>query len=270
MLGWSINLFRVAGIRLAVHYSFFLLLAYDAWTGWRDDGWIGVACSTAIILLLFTCVTLHEFGHALTAQRFGIRVPRILLLPIGGMAQFETIPREPGKELAITIAGPAVNFAIVALLWPVARPSTAVFESDLALSWTLVAQLLTTINFGMGCFNLLPVFPMDGGRILRALLALKWPYLIATKWAVNLGKVLAIAGAVVMVHFFDNYLGALLFLFILMAGDMEYRTVKRQIAIEEHWAATLARLAQTPPALDITASPLNPPLPNLPEPPRLE
>src|SRR5471032_1258325 len=114
---WSMNLFRLFGIQVAVHATFVLLLAYAAVMGWRDGGLLGLEWSPIAIGLLFTCVTLHEFGHSLTAQAFGIRVPRILLLPIGGMAQFEYIPRESHKELLITLAGPAVNFVLAAIFF---------------------------------------------------------------------------------------------------------------------------------------------------------
>ena len=118
MLGWSINLFRVCGIQLAVHASFLLLLAYWAYQGWQEGGAVGMAWSVGLIVLFFVCVILHELGHSLTARRYGIRVPRIMLLPIGGMAEFERIPRQPRQELLITMAGPAVNFLLVAMLLP--------------------------------------------------------------------------------------------------------------------------------------------------------
>src|SRR5471032_1711584 len=118
MLGWSINLFRVFGIQLAVHASFLLLLAYYGYDGWKDGGLIGLWWSLGLIVLFFVCVILHELGHSLTARRFGVQVPRILLLPIGGMAEFDRIPRKPSQELLITIAGPAVNFLLVILLLP--------------------------------------------------------------------------------------------------------------------------------------------------------
>jgi len=118
MLGWSINLFRVFGIQLAVHASFVLLLVYAGFEGWQDDGgWMGVLVSVALTVAFFICVVLHELGHSLTARRFGIQVPRILLMPIGGMAEFASIPRQPSQEFLITIAGPLVNFAIVLILW---------------------------------------------------------------------------------------------------------------------------------------------------------
>ena len=110
MLGWSINLFRVAGIRLALHFSFLLLVAYAAWAGWVENPtgrWMGLAVNLVLIVLLFTCIVLHELGHSLTARRYGIRVSRILLLPIGGMAEFDSIPRQPQREFLISLAGPA-------------------------------------------------------------------------------------------------------------------------------------------------------------------
>ena len=119
MLGWSINLFRVFGIQLAVHASFVLLLAYYGYDGWVEGGLPGMLWSISLIVRFFVCVILHELGHSLTARRFGVRVPRILLLPIGGMAEFDHIPRKPSAELLITAAGPAVNFVLAALLFAV-------------------------------------------------------------------------------------------------------------------------------------------------------
>jgi len=249
MLGWSINLFRVFGIRLAVHFSFLLLLAYVAWGGWMDAGWAGVAWSVAFITLLFTCVVLHELGHSLTARRFGIGVPRILLLPIGGMAEFDSIPRQPRRELLITLAGPAVNFAIVLALWPFVTVPVAWADGELPRTFSGLGWELLLVNLVMGCFNLLPVFPMDGGRILRALLAMRWSYLKATFWAAALGKVLAIIGAVLMAFVWNNPLGAILFAFIFIAGDMEYRMIKRREEENTQWEI-LIRCLYGPPGGD--------------------
>ena len=105
------NLFRVRGILLAVHFSFFLLLAVNGFDGWADAGWSGLWWNTAALIAFFACVVLHELGHSFTALRYGIGVRRILLMPIGGMAEFESIPREPAREFWITLAGPMVNFA---------------------------------------------------------------------------------------------------------------------------------------------------------------
>ena len=250
-------MFRVFGIRLAVHFSFLLLLAYVAWGGWMDAGWAGVAWSVAFITLLFTCVVLHELGHSFTAMHFGVGVRRILLMPIGGMAEFDAIPRQPSRELLITLAGPAVNFAIAAVLWVLVGlpadwrlfgfsdyPDTAVGLFQLLLHWNLV----------MGLFNLLPVFPMDGGRILRALLATRLPYLRATFWAASLGKVLALIAGLIAAFVFHHYLTAFLFAFIYLAGDAEYRAVLRRDLEDAHWRALAAQGFATP------AVPEEPPL----------
>ncbi len=238
MLAWSINLFRVFGIRLAVHFTFLLLVAYAAWAGWTQNPttpWMGLALDLILILLLFTTIVLHELGHSLTARRYGIRVPRILLLPIGGMAEFDSIPRQPRLEFLISLAGPAVNFAIALLLlaflpWPTDWGADSVEFSVAGLG-----DLLLRINLIMGCFNLLPIFPMDGGRILRAVLAARCPYLQATYWAATTGKVLAIVAAVGSALIWKNPMAVALFIFIFIAGELEYRAVKRREEQTVQW-----------------------------------
>jgi Zn-dependent protease len=245
------NLFRVRGIQLAVHFSFFLLLGVNAFVGWADSGQSGLFWHTAALLAFFTCVVLHELGHSFTAMHYGIGVRRILLMPIGGMAEFDSIPRQPGRELLITVAGPAVNFALAAGLWLI-LPSSAGVETDhvtaaefghLLLQWTLL----------MGCFNLLPAFPMDGGRILRAGLATRLSYVRATFWAVSVGKVLCVIGFAVAA--FVEPMLMLLFGFIFFVGEMEYRAVKRREIQDAEFRATLARyyplepLVEEPPLL---------------------
>lgn len=257
MLGWSLNLFRIRGIQLSVHSSFLLLLAYAGYEGWTEAGTAGLWWDVAMLLAFFTCVVLHELGHSFTARRFGVGVPRILLMPIGGMAEFDSIPRRPRDEILITIAGPAVNFAIVGLLW---------FLVDEPLDWTLGAiptsldDLLTMLlqaNLVMGCFNLLPAFPMDGGRILRALLAMKLPYLRATFWAATVGKVLAATGALLMAFWAHNLIGTALFIFIFTVGEMEYRAVKRRERDEAYWREMMQRFYAAPavPAVPPTEEP---------------
>lgn len=252
------NLFRIFGIQLAVHASFVLLLAYYAYEGWREGGVSGMAWNVGLILLFFGCVVLHELGHSLTARRYGVRVPRILLMPIGGMAEMDRIPRQPRAELLITIAGPLVNFVIVLLmapfLWRDLVSETPTPEPSLA---ALGVQLLVA-NAVMGTFNLLPVFPMDGGRIFRALLALKLPYLRATYWASLVGKVLAVALALLAGLYWHHYLLAALFLFIFFAADAEYKTVLRREREAAYWAEMARRLTVAPPSGDEPPAP--PPL----------
>lgn len=257
MLSWSVRLFRVQGIQLAVHGSFFLLLAYVAWEGWREAGASGMAWTTLTVLAFFGCVVLHELGHCFAAMRFGVGVRRILLMPIGGMAEFTSIPRQPGRELLITIAGPAVNFVLAAGLWLIARDvpdDVAMFSAE-----GLVVQLLFA-NLIMGCFNLIPAFPMDGGRLLRAALAIRMPYLRATRWAANLGKVVCASGVVfgLTAHALGLspeplWLMSALFAFIFVAGELEYRAAERREREDAHWREVLARF-------HITPNPTEPPL----------
>ena len=234
MLGWSINLFRVCGIQLAVHASFLLLLAYWAYQGWQEGGAVGMAWSVGLIVLFFVCVILHELGHSLTARRYGIRVPRIMLLPIGGMAEFERIPRQPRQELLITMAGPAVNFLLVAMLLPLAWRGYFHGDGVATYSTAGVVVQLVYANLIMGVFNLVPVFPMDGGRILRALLAMKLPYLRATWWAVMVGRVLAV-GFIAWGLYADRVMLAVLFTFILFAGNNAYQVALRREQEEAYW-----------------------------------
>jgi Zn-dependent protease len=227
MLNWSFKLFRVYGIRLEIHISFILLLMFFGYEGWGHAGIEGVLWGVFFLISIFTCVALHELGHSLMALRFGIRVRRILLLPIGGMAQFDSIPKNPWKELAITVAGPAVNFALAAFFFFIFRPGSVTLMIGLPLDVHSLGNAMIVSNLVMGVFNLIPVFPMDGGRIFRAVLAMKFSYLNATKWASGVGKVLAVlAAGYALMH--GSYPIALLFAFIFVGGDMEYRYVKQK------------------------------------------
>lgn len=246
MLGWSINLCKVFGIQLAVHASFVLLLAYWGYQGWLEGGVVGMGWSVGLIVLFFACVILHELGHSLTARRYGINVPRIMLLPIGGMAEFERIPRKPAQELLITVAEPAVNFLLVALLLPLVWHDFFHNGGVEAYSPAGVAVQLVYANLIMGIFNLVPVFPMDGGRIFRALLAMKIPYLRATWWAVMVGRVLAI-GFIAWGLYTDRLMLALLFTFILFAGNNEYQLALRREQEEAYWRELARQAVVVPP-----------------------
>jgi Zn-dependent protease len=246
MLGWSINLFRIRGIQLALHSSFLLLLGYWGYIGFQDAGITGMSWSIVEGLVFFTCVVLHELGHSFTGQHFGVKVRRILLMPIGGMAQFDSIPRQPRQEILMTLAGPAVNFAIAGLLCFIVRFPDGWDAYPTPTSLGDLGRHLLIANLYMGLFNLAPVFPMDGGRILRALLATRFSYLRATKVAVIIGRVLAtiaIAGALYSYER-GNYNGiyfAVLFAFIFFAGNGEYQAVKRQELREAQWREMLAQ-----------------------------
>src|SRR6476659_5495373 len=164
-MGWSLPIFRVAGIQLRIHITFLLIIVWLAF-GYYAEGGSAVAASRVIfVLLLFLCVVLHEFGHAFAAKAFGINTPDITLLPIGGVARLERMPEEPKQELVIAVAGPLVNVVIAICLYIVigARghtdPESAMRSGDLLIS-------LFQINVWLVLFNLLPAFPMDGGRVL--------------------------------------------------------------------------------------------------------
>src|SRR6266498_4543050 len=170
-MGWSIPIFRIAGIQLRIHVTFVLLIAWLAFGYYAQGGTPAAAEGVIFVLLLFLCVVLHEFGHALAAKSFGINTPDITLLPIGGVARLERMPEEPKQELVIAVAGPAVT-ALIALgafigggSWDY-PPTTK----------SSIPDLLFTMNVMLLLFNLLPAFPMDGGRVLRALLATHLSY----------------------------------------------------------------------------------------------
>jgi len=227
------KLFRCGGITLELHPTFYLLPLLVAAQGWADDDEShlrGVGLYLFAFVLVYICLVLHEFGHALTARRLGIPVRRIVLLPIGGMALMERMPRKPRTELLITAAGPMVNFIIAGVCfilvggWPADLDETAVP----ALHWVNIGTYLLVANVYLGCFNLLPVFPMDGGRVLRALLAFKLDYLRATRWALNIARGIAIV-AIVAALWFGLFLLAALFVFIMYVGKREYE----QLLMEE-------------------------------------
>ena len=163
-LSWKLG--QVAGIDLYVHATF--LLIFLVFPGVFDGGPLS-PWNVLLVLSVFGCVLLHELGHALMARRFGIQTRDITLYPIGGVARLERMPRAPGAELLIALAGPAVNFAIAAVLLPLLFLGTDEFASLSMIG--LFLESLLSINLFLGLFNLVPAFPMDGGRVLRACLS---------------------------------------------------------------------------------------------------
>jgi len=230
---------------ISLHFSFPLLLAYVCNEGWEKAGVAGLWWSAAIFLAVFTCVVLHELGHSLTARRFGVRVRRILLTPLGGIAEFDAIPRKPVQELLITIAGPAVNFAIAAALWCVVSFPDGWDDVSIPSSVGDLSRYLFVANLVMGIFNMIPAFPMDGGRILRALLAMRLPYLRATYWAVTVAKVVTVVGFAVTIYL-EMYLTAAICVLIFLFGEAEYRAVKRREIDEARLKEALDRLYGRP------------------------
>lgn len=219
-MGWSIRVARIAGIDVKLHITFLLFLIWIGVTHYQQGGAAAARQGLIFILLLFACVVLHEFGHALAARRYGIGTRDIILLPIGGVARITRIPRNPRQELVIALAGPAVNVGIALVLYLLLNSRSsmgdilAVQNASLAL-----AGKLLTVNIWLVLFNLIPAFPMDGGRVLRALLALRLPHVRATQVAAVVGQ--AIAFGFGFLGLFYNPLLIFIALFVYLGAAQE-------------------------------------------------
>src|ERR1044071_9790845 len=186
---WSIKVARVAGTEIRIHFTFLLFLAWIGIGYYQAGGAAAAIQGILFIVLLFGCVLLHEFGHVLAARVYGIRTPDITLLPIGGVARLQRMPDEPWQELVIALAGPLVNVVIALTLFVFVGWRGFSIEGA-ASGADLLVQLLA-INVILVLFNLLPAFPMDGGRVLRALLATRLSYARATQIAASIGQACA-------------------------------------------------------------------------------
>jgi Zn-dependent protease/CBS domain-containing protein len=196
---WSWKLGRFAGIEVRVHATFLILVAWVAFASYQLRGTVSDAVSGVLfILAVFASVVLHEYGHALTARHFGIPTKEITLLPIGGVAQLERIPKEPQRELAVAVAGPAVTIAIVLVLFLLLTATgLPTGPSVLLQPGAPFLSRLMWVNVILAVFNAIPAFPMDGGRVLRAALATRMPHLRATRIAAEVGKGFALIFGVI-------------------------------------------------------------------------
>jgi Zn-dependent protease len=194
---WSLHLGRIAGVKIVVHWTFVFLIAWVVFLELqRGSDAYGIMLMILFVLSIFGCVVLHEMGHSLMARKFGIETKRITLLPIGGVASLERIPEEPKKELLIAVAGPAVNIVIALLLLPFVNFGRAMQlmenEAQHVITPGTFLFALFSVNLLLVAFNAIPAFPMDGGRVLRALLSFKLNRVKATSIAAGLGQVLAV------------------------------------------------------------------------------
>lgn len=218
---WSWRLFRAGGIGIYVHVTFFLLLI---WFGAANylvrHRWQDAAYGIFFILVLFAIVILHELGHAMTAKRFGIQTRDITLLPIGGVARLDHMPEDPKQELAVALAGPAVNVLLAILLFAIlAMEKQLAPVSELARIGHHSLSNLMWINVILAAFNLLPAFPMDGGRVLRALMAIRMNYVRATNIAANVGQAMAFVFGIA--GLFSNPFLILIAVFVWMGASQE-------------------------------------------------
>src|SRR5579863_3437223 len=194
---WSWKIGRLAGINVFVHATFVLLILFILVAYWTEGHSVTMAVSGVLfVLTIFGCIVLHELGHALTARKYGIRTRDIILLPIGGVARLERMPEDPYQELLVALAGPAVNVVIAAALFALLAafgglPSLQEIANVRWVGGGFLTKLMV-VNLWLVGFNILPAFPMDGGRVLRALLATRLEYTRATHLAAQIGQAMAL------------------------------------------------------------------------------
>lgn len=236
----SLNLGRVSGIRIRVHWTFFLLIVWIVFLELsRGGNMLSIMWSTFFILVLFACVVLHELGHALTARKYNIGTRQITLLPIGGVASLEAMPEDPKEELMVAIAGPVVNLVIAVLLYLIVP-----FENFINQDPEVLEELFSSINgenftfilfsanIVLAVFNMLPAFPMDGGRVLRALLSMKMDRVRATQIASVLGQ-----GVAFLLFFYGllaNPILILIAIFVFFGAQGENVMIQQLTLLKDH------------------------------------
>jgi Zn-dependent protease len=236
---WSWRIFALFGIDIKVHATFFLALVWGGFL-WSEGGWGGALYGVFLTLVLFVIVIMHELGHSLMARRQGIPVHDILLLPIGGVARLSGAPMKPRDELLIALAGPAVNLALMLLVAPLVaydllfgwlRGAPLVLPHIGSPGWANFLAFLLVVNFMLFVFNMLPAFPMDGGRVLRSLMAMRLSHVRATRVAALVGRLFAIGfGAVGLMT--GNIFLAVVGLFVFAGAGAEGRENEEPVAVE--------------------------------------
>jgi stage IV sporulation protein FB len=227
---WFYTIGRIAGTEIKVHLTFVLFLIWWAVGGYQQAGTAGALVAALWLVAVFVCILLHEFGHILMARRFGVRTPDVILLPIGGVARMERIPEEPKQELLIALAGPAVTAAIALILYGI-----ILFIGDDGGLGDLSPgrpfwSLLMNVNVYLLLFNLIPAFPMDGGRVLRALLATRLGLVQGTRIAARLGQTLAIVGGLLGITVIKNPFLILIAFFVFLGATAEAEAVETRAA----------------------------------------
>lgn len=222
MKKWSLYIGSYSGIKVFIHWTFWIIIGWIFMMHFEmGHGWAEGLAGALFILTLFACVVLHEFGHALTAKKYGIPTRDITLYPIGGVASLNRMPEKPAQELAVAVAGPAVNVVIAGILY------IFLFSTDQLLPISEIDHMsgdnfwfnIMAANVILAVFNLIPAFPMDGGRVLRAVLAFNMDKLKATTIAARVGQLLAIV--FVFLGFFSNFWLVFIGLFIFLGAGAE-------------------------------------------------
>src|SRR3984893_16839496 len=239
---WSVNIGTIAGTAVRIHVTFLLFLVWiwiaSYMTGGAEAAWSGLL----FMVLLFACVLAHEFGHIFTARAFGVATPDVTLLPIGGVARLERIPEKPSEEFLIAIAGPLVNVVIAAVLIAV-TPTHLSAEHFAAMESPKVSMIdrLAEVNLFLAIFNMIPAFPMDGGRVLRALLAIKLGHVRATEIAAMIGQWAAFGFG--FLGLFYNPLLIFIAIFVYLAAASEAQLVSLR-AMSRDVPVTAAMITQ--------------------------
>ncbi len=243
---WSIKIARVAGTEVRIHITFLLFLAWIGFSYYQVGGAAAAVPGVLFVIALFGCVLLHEFGHALAARAFGIPTPDITLLPIGGVARLQRMPDKPWQELIVAIAGPLVNVVIaVVLILFLGHPASIEDLEQVEHPGVGMLTKLASVNVMLVLFNMIPAFPMDGGRVLRSLLAMVLPYGRATQIAAWIGQALAFVFG--FVGLFGNPLLIFIALFVFLGAQQEaamaqMKEVSLNLSVSEAMVTHLLRL----------------------------
>jgi stage IV sporulation protein FB len=226
-MSWSLNIGAIAGTQLRLHVTFILFLGWIFIANWASGGPDQAWYSLAFLILLFACVVAHEFGHVFAARGYGIKTPDVTLLPIGGVARLERISEHPREEFVIAVAGPLVNVAIalVLVLFFGARIDFGILTAVESTKVSMIDRL-AAVNVFLVLFNMIPAFPMDGGRVLRALLATRLGYVRATEIAAFIGQ--GFAFALGFLGLFSNpmLIFIAIFVYLAAAGEAHFVAIR--------------------------------------------
>jgi stage IV sporulation protein FB len=223
-MSWSISLGRLVGTEVRIHLTFFLLVAWFGIVAGAQGGQTAAVDAVLFVLAVFGCVLAHEFGHVLAARRYGIATRDVTLLPIGGVASLERMPEKPGQEIFVALAGPAVNVVIATILLGLFGARLDPAQMAIENPQIGFATRLAAINVMLVLFNLIPAFPMDGGRVLRALLSYRLDRVRATRIAAGIGQIVAFGLG--FLGLFGNPLLIFIALFVFLAANQEAYAVE--------------------------------------------
>lgn len=223
-MGWSIAVGNIAGTTVRIHLTFFLFLLWIGAAHYQEGGRDAAIQGVTFITLLFLCVLLHEFGHVLAARRYGVRTPDIILLPIGGVSRMERIPEKPSQEFVVALAGPVVSVVIAGCLYLILGGFSVPTSMEVQNPDMNILERLAYVNLFLALFNLIPAFPMDGGRILRAVLASRIGYARGTQVAASVGQ--AVAFGLGLLGLFGNPILIFIALFVYLGAASEAHAVQ--------------------------------------------